>query len=344
MDDHAQGAMEGAKSPATRYDVAAWILIGGGLLLILKLHLLSALLAGLLIYELVHMAAPRLQRLSGERARGWALTGLALLAAAAVATTVTALISVVRGEGHLASVLEKMAESIARARTNLPASVWDHLPVTADDLKDAMVHWLRSHALEIRTAGADVGRAVAHVIVGLVAGAMVSLTDARPHKIQRPLARALVERVARLGDAFRRVVFAQVRISAINAVLTGLFLLVALPLFGVRLPLAKSLVVLTFAVGLLPVVGNLISNTVMVIIAFSVSAYVAIAALAFLIAIHKLEYFLNARIVGAQISARSWELLVAMLLMEAAFGMAGIVAAPIYYAYLKDELTARELV
>lgn len=31
-----------------------------------------------------------------------------------------------------------------------------------------------------------------------------------------------------------------------------------------------------------------------------------------------------------------------MRVMEAAFGNAGIVAAPIYYAYLKDELSARK--
>ena len=60
--------------------------------------------------------------------------------------------------------------------------------------------------------------------------------------------------------------------------------------------------------------------------------------------IHKLVYFLNARIVGKQISARPWELLVAMLVMEAAFGAGGLVAAPIYYAYLKDELSDRKLV
>jgi predicted PurR-regulated permease PerM len=29
-----------------------------------------------------------------------------------------------------------------------------------------------------------------------------------------------------------------------------------------------------------------------------------------------------------------------MLLMEAAFGIAGLIAAPIYYAYVKDELLA----
>jgi predicted PurR-regulated permease PerM len=61
------------------------------------------------------------------------------------------------------------------------------------------------------------------------------------------------------------------------------------------------------------------------------------------VVVHKLEYFLNARIVGARIHAAAWELLLAMLVMEAAFGIAGLVAAPIYYAYLKDELTARGL-
>jgi len=33
-----------------------------------------------------------------------------------------------------------------------------------------------------------------------------------------------------------------------------------------------------------------------------------------------------------------------MLVMEAAFGAGGLVAAPIYYAYLKDELSDRKLV
>ena len=42
------------------YDIAAWLLAGGALFLILLLHLLPALLAGLLVYELVHILAPRL--------------------------------------------------------------------------------------------------------------------------------------------------------------------------------------------------------------------------------------------------------------------------------------------
>jgi predicted PurR-regulated permease PerM len=143
--------------------------------------------------------------------------------------------------------------------------------------------------------------------------------------------------------AFHNIVFAQVKISLVNTVLTGLFLLVALPLLGIHVPLAKTLVVVTFIVGLLPVVGNLLSNTAVTIAALSVSLGVGIAALVFLILVHKLEYFLNARIVGDQIHARAWELLIAMLVMEAAFGLAGVIAAPIYYAYLKSELDAHQL-
>ena len=98
---------------------------------------------------------------------------------------------------------------------------------------------------------------------------------------------------------------------------------------------------LTFVVGLLPVVGNLVSNTVIVIVSLSHSVQAAGGSLLFLILIHKLEYFLNARIIGKRIESRAWELLAAMLVMEAAFGLGGLIAAPIYYAYLKDELARR---
>ena len=65
------------------------------------------------------------------------------------------------------------------------------------------------------------------------------------------------------------------------------------------------------------------------------------ASLGFLVIIHKLEYFINARIVGSQIEAAAWELLLAIVVMEAAFGLPGVVAAPVFYAYLKSELSGR---
>jgi predicted PurR-regulated permease PerM len=75
-----------------------------------------------------------------------------------------------------------------------------------------------------------------------------------------------------------------------------------------------------------------------------VSPTLAVSSLVFLVVIHKLEYFVNARVMGAQIQARAWELLIAMLVMEALFGISGLVAAPIYYAYLKNELSVQNLI
>ena len=122
------------------------------------------------------------------------------------------------------------------------------------------------------------------------------------------------------------------------------FLLIVLPLFGVNLPYNKTLVTVTFLAGLLPVIGNLISNTIITVISIGVSLKVAIAALVFLVGIHKLEYFINAKIVGTKINAAAWELLLALLVMESLFGITGLLIAPILYAYLKSELLLAKLI
>ena len=204
--------------------------------------------------------------------------------------------------------------------------------------------WLREHAAQLQLAGKNAARVLVHLLIGMVLGAMLALQTSLPRDSTGPLTIVLNARCSNLVTAFHDIVFAQVKISALNTLFTGIFLLIVLPLFGVNLPLAKTLVVATFVCGLLPVIGNLISNTLIFVIGLSVSLWVAIAALSFLIVIHKLEYFLNARIIGGQIRARAWQLLIAMLVMEAAFGIAGIIAAPIYYAYLKRELEAGKLV
>ncbi len=50
---------------------------------------------------------------------------------------------------------------------------------------------------------------------------------------------------------------------------------------------------------------------------------------------------LNAQIIGTEIRAHAWEILLAMLALEAAFGLKGLIAAPIFYAYLKEDLKLR---
>jgi predicted PurR-regulated permease PerM len=332
--------------PATpRHTIAAWILTGLALAGILYLRLLPALLAGLLVYELVHVIAARLPYVSGTRGKIAAVTLMSIAIVALLVGAMIGIIALIRSDsGSLPGLLHRLAEMVEGARGKLPEWLVESLPANADRMRDATIAWLHENAKEMRVVGGEVGHAIVHILIGMVIGAMVSLREALPASESGPLAHALLERATRVGDAFRNVVFAQVRISALNTAFTAIYLLAVLPMFGVHLPFAKTLVAVTFLAGLLPVVGNLISNTAIVIVSLNVSIDAAFASLAFLVVIHKLEYFLNARIVGSHIHAKAWELLLAMLVMESAFGIGGLVAAPIYYAYLKDELLSRKLI
>jgi predicted PurR-regulated permease PerM len=316
------------------------------LLLALWLHLVPALLAGLLVYELVHVLAPLLRRrLSDERSRLVAVVILASLIVGVVTAAVVGAVAFFRSDSSsLPLLLQKMADIIDSARYALPPWINEALPGDADALREALTHWLRVHAQELRLAGTEAGRAFAHILIGVVIGAMVSLRETATVRVQLPLAHELSERTARLGLAFRSVVFAQVRIAALNTLFTGIYLALVLPAFGIHLPFTKTLIAVTFLLGLLPILGNLLSNAAIVIVSLAASLQIAVASLIFLIVIHKLEYFLNAKIIGSRIQAHAWELLLAMLVMEAAFGLPGVVAAPIYYAYVKYELSARGLV
>ena len=328
------------------YTYAAWILAGACLVLVLVLRLLPALLAGMLVYELVHLLAPIVSnRLWPKRAKLVAVVLLAFLVVAAITGGTAAAIAFFRSDaGSLSTLLTRMAEIVAGSRGTMPGWLVDQMPEDPDDIRETIAAWFRVHAKEMQSIGKDAGRVVIHALIGMIIGAMIALHEAMHVGPHGPLAVALIDRVSNLGIAFRRVVFAQVRISLINTFFTAVYLMLILPAFGVELPLRKSLIAVTFFAGLLPVVGNLISNSVVVIVGLSHSFGVALASLAFLVVIHKLEYFLNAQIIGKRIGSHTWELLVAMLVMEAAFGIGGVIAAPIYYAFIKDELVREGLI
>lgn len=327
--------------------IASYVMAGLGLFLILYLRLLPALMAGLLVYEVVVSIAPLMgRRLSGDRARVLAVALIGIIVVGVLTLLILGAISFFRNEiGNPEDLWQnKLMPMVERAREQLPQAVVDRLPDSVDDLRVTALDWARSHAVTLQLAGKEAARVLVHIVIGLILGAFVALSRTRPSHQMGPFAAEMSLRCARLADAFHNIVFAQIKISLVNTLFTAIFLVGVLPMFGVHLPLTKTLIVVTFIVGLLPVIGNLFSNTAITIVGLSVGLYVGLGALAFLILIHKLEYFLNARIVGGQIRARAWELLVAMLVFEAAFGLPGLVAAPIFYAYLKAELEAERLI
>lgn len=326
--------------------IASWILVFGGLLLVLPMRLLPSLLAGLLVFELVNMLTPQLERLiAGRRARWVAVALLGTLVVSSLALLFAGVISFVLHEAeNPGASLNKFMGVVDRARGQLPPFIDAYLPASAAEFRVAISGWLSKHLSDLQLVGKDAAHMFVTLLIGMVLGAIIALQAIPDPDQRKPLAAALFDRLALLVRAFRNIVFAQIKISLLNTFFTAIFLAVVLPMCGIKLPLTKTLIVLTFLLGLLPVIGNLISNTLITIVGLSLSIWVAIAALGYLILIHKVEYFLNARIVGGQISAKSWELLLAMLIFEAAFGLPGVVAGPIYYAYLKSELKQAQLV
>ena len=325
---------------------ASYALAGLALFVVLKASLLVALFSGLLVYSLVHLLAPTIEKkFSSQQARTIVVVALSALIILGLSAAIWGLVVFLRSEaGSLHSLLQKLADMIGASRAQLPVWVSTNLPDGADALREWITDWLRKHAGEAKLLGQEAGHIIVQLLLGMMIGSMVALQDATTDDDYRPFAAAMLDRVVNLALMFRKIVFAQVRISLINTAFTAVYLLVVLPLAGVHLPLTKSMIAITFLAGLIPVVGNIVSNAVLVIVALSHSLHVAVASLVFMVVIHKLEYFLNARIIGSQINARSWEMLTAILLMEALFGLPGAVAAPVFYAYIKKELMDRQLV
>ena len=318
-----------------------YLLMAVMLAVILSEHLLPALLAGLLIHELVYLIAPHVMQGVGIKHRAAKVAVVSFLTVI-VLTLLAAFLAVLiyyfrTGDESLPALLNKMAEILDSSRKAMPAWLAQKIPPDIESLKIHVTEWLRTHAGEFSLITKPL-RTLAHILIGMLIGAMVSLYEAKADSESGVFTRALRARIATLALSFRQVVFAQVRIAAINTAFTAIYLMIILPIAGVKLPFMVMMVVLTFIFGLIPVIGNIMSNTVIVIVGLNHSIWVAGGSLAFLIIIHKFEYFLNAKIIGSRIQTRAFEILISMLLLETIFGVAGVIAAPIYYAYIKKEL------
>lgn len=324
-----------------RCDLASLILACILMLAALWLHLLSALFAGMIAFLLIHSLSRFVTTQQGK----WIAVSLISTLVIASLSGVTVLgLSLLKSEHGLSALFEQLAHIIEQAGSQLPASISQALPSGSEALRQWLVDWLHTHAADMQNLGKEAGTFLAHVLVGMVIGSLLAFHTVPDKQPLQPLAAALYQRIQHFQQAFRKVVVAQVQISLLNTTFTAVYLLIALPLAGIHLPFSKTMLLLTFLLGLIPVLGNLLSNAIIITVSTTHSSMTALASLAFLVLIHKGEYFLNARIVGQQIQAKAWELLLAMLVMESLFGIGGVVAAPVYYAVLKGELKQRGLI
>jgi predicted PurR-regulated permease PerM len=190
---------------------------------------------------------------------------------------------------------------------------------------------------------------LAMLLIGLVAALSFFINkkwnveddpDAVKDNLYATVVRELIARFETFYSSFARVIGAQIIISAINTGLTAVFLV------WNGFPYATVITVLTFLCGLLPIVGNILSNTLIVGVAFTIpesGPRMALFALIFLVVIHKLEYFLNSKIIGDRIRNPMWLTLIGIVLGEKLMGIPGMILAPVVLHYIKVEASKRKL-
>jgi len=248
--------------------------------------------------------------------------------------------------GALPAVAERAIPSIIgyaeKNNVELPFTDWK-------SLKETALHAVKEQRENLDTFARfanNAARQLAFLIIGIVVAVSVFLNnkldlDHGTHAIRDNLYSMTCEelraRFRSLYNSFATVMGAQLIISLINTALTSIFVL------SVNLPHGPVVIGVTFLCGMLPVIGNLLSNFIIVAIAFTVSPQMALIALAFLVIVHKLEYFLNSKIIGDRIRNPIWVTLLGLILGEKLMGIPGMILAPVILNYIKVESSKIEV-
>lgn len=327
----AERSFKTLSSPA-RFSYAFMLLL---LFLVVGLHLATPLLAALFSY----LALSKL--VISRRGGKWLAVGIFIVLIAGAAYAL----------GYFGRQSVRALPDIAdRSIPSVIAWTKQHqieLPFTDyDSLKDLAVETVKSQATYLGSFAKFARGATTNLLL-LVAGCVVAMSlfldsrfelsnksDVVTGNLYLQSCYEISRRFSTLYQSFRTVMGAQIIISAINTVLTAIFVIAC------GFPYAIVIVGATFICGMLPVVGNIISNTIMVMVGFTITPKMALFALVFLVTIHKLEYFLNSKIVGWRIRNPLWLTLLALVVGERLMGVPGMILAPVILHYIKLEASS----
>ncbi len=245
--------------------------------------------------------------------------------------------------------LPKIADETIPALVNYAESKNIELPFT--DYASAKTLLIQESKDQVANFGSYLKTAILQIamfLIGLVVAVSMYLSArwgteadllATHDSIYATVVRELATRVRTFYGSFSRVIGAQIIISAINTGLTAIFLL------WNGFSYTTTLIALTFLCGLLPIIGNIFSNTLIVGVAFSMTngPKLALISLIYLVVVHKLEYFLNSKIVGDRIKNPMWLTLLGIVIGEKLMGIPGMILAPVVLHYVKVEASKNKV-
>lgn len=310
---------------------ASYALFALALVVIARFNLGPCALAGLVSFMIMDLTERGLRRRGAKiRVARWA--ALAMFAVMAVALSWIFVAFVRVGVARLPVLLDTVLPRLTTLATE-----WGYeLPVdNALELRDLLVTSAKENFASVSKTSGLLTRGFFLVLVGVFAAAMKFLSPSEEGggaNLYEALREEFSARVRLFVRSFELVVGAQVAISTINAILTAVFL------HAMGFPFKTFLILTTFVCGLVPIIGNVISNIAIVTAGLTVSVHLATFGLAYLVVIHKLEYILNSRIIGGSIDTPMWMTLLGLVAGEAMMGVPGILLAPALLHYARAEL------
>ncbi len=181
------------------------------------------------------------------------------------------------------------------------------------------------------------GRILLHLVLGLIL-AVLYLVERR--EVDETVAKVpkdsfigyVIEYFEFTAEAIVLTIKVQVIVALVNALIT-------LPvMIALGLPNVPALMLMVFAFGLVPVVGNFISGGVLVILAYLKNGWLGV--IIFIVStfvLHKNEsYYLNPRLTAKHVKLPSFVLIASLIIWEHLLGIAGVfLSFPFLYVVMK---------
>jgi predicted PurR-regulated permease PerM len=246
--------------------------------------------------------------------------GVTLAAFASVAVSVTW-----ASAGRVAKVVMEtratLPQRLASIKENeLFLAIKDHLP-DADSLVERASHY----GEELARFSAELGHLAISFVIGLILAIIFFFDKDRVLEFRNALPKtSIFSTLLRWFEYVAEAVSLMVQVQLIVALCNALLTLPVLLMLSV--PHVPALLLLIFFAGLIPVVGNLISGAVLILVSFQargIPGVVIFVGLTFVL--HKIEsYYLNPRLTSRHVKLPNFLLIISLVAWEHLLGIPGL--------------------
>lgn len=171
----------------------------------------------------------------------------------------------------------------------------------------------------------SVGKSAIYVLIGLILSVVFLIENRELERWRESLGedsppRIMMRYFSNLCDAIAITAKLQVIVALVNTLLTLPVLLL------MRFPSIPALMVFLFVMGLIPVVGGVVSGVVMAVLAYTHKGMVGVGVFfASTFVLHKIEsYYLSPRLTAQHVKLPGFVIITSLILFEHLFGLVGL--------------------